>query len=129
MPFFTDEVARRFLLIGLANTALGYSLILLFRLGVGEYTANIASYAIATPVAYLAHRHVTFEHRAPVRESFPRYLVSVATGFVANLLGLTVLLAIGIAGALAQAGALAMHFVAKLTLARLYVFRASRSEP
>ncbi len=122
VEFFGDRIARRFVLVGLLNTAFGYALILLLRLGVGEYAANALSYVVATPVAYLTHRHWTFAHRAPARESFPRYLLSVSTAFVANLIALAALLACGLAGALAQAGALGAHFLAKLTLARLYVF-------
>ncbi|GAM06053.1 GtrA family protein [Novosphingobium sp. MBES04] len=57
-------LALRFGLVGLANTAIGYGLILVWLLaGVGDYGANVLGFALGFPISYALHHRLTYRRR------------------------------------------------------------------
>lgn len=125
-----DELAAivRFVLVGLLNTAIGYSVILLaLALGLGDYLANLTGFLLGIPAAYLLHRRWTF--RAATRRSageMALYAACFAVAYAANL---------GVVSAGRQAGyeenplvqlaAIGVYAAVLYVLTRLIVFRGT----
>ena len=80
-------MAARFLTVGLLNTAVGYTIILLaLAMGAGDYVANAAGYAVGLVLAYVLHRRWTFAvtSLASVRE-MGLFAASAMAAYAANL--------------------------------------------
>ena len=122
-----DRSFVRFAMVGLANTAVGYSAILLlhYGFGVGPTLANVGGYMIGALLSYALNRSFTFASDRPHVEALPRFAVTVAICFVLNLLvlklGLSVLL---LPLPLAQALAMASFTIAFYAANRFLVFRS-----
>jgi putative flippase GtrA len=97
MPASLRDSARiaRFAVVGLLNTAVGYSAILAcLSFGLGDILSNAIGYALGLCVGFILNRDWTF---AGQRRSgtLPRYLAVFAVAYAANL---TVVLAAGSVG-------------------------------
>lgn len=78
--------ALRFGLVGLANTALGLvAIYLLMAAGLGVVLSNVGGYALGMGLSYVLHRWWTFESRAPLARSMPRFVAVTAVAYVLNL--------------------------------------------
>ncbi|SMP71684.1 Putative flippase GtrA (transmembrane translocase of bactoprenol-linked glucose) [Novosphingobium panipatense] len=125
---WSDDVGQvaRFLLVGMANTGLGYGIILVgLQGGLGDYAANILGFVLGLPISYLLHRSLTF--RARTRRSLREaslYLCAFLTAFFANLAVVTAGLAIGYeSSAVVQGAAIGSYAVVLFILTRFVVFR------
>lgn len=119
----------RFVLVGAANTAIGYALILIWLYaGFGDYSANVLGFAMGLPISYVLHRSLTF--RARYRASggeMVRYVLAFLVAYGANLLAIAVGRGMGLGGtALLQAIAICTYAVLLFLLTRLIVFRGPR---
>lgn len=119
----------RFGLAGLANTAIGFAVIVALDPGLGVHPAlaNAAGYAVGMAVGFVLNRGFVFRSRTGVAASGARYALAA---FVAFALNQGVLRAAGLAlgaGAIqhiaAQLAAMGSYSVALFLLCRLWVFR------
>ncbi|WP_395327363.1 GtrA family protein [Novosphingobium sp. BL-8H] len=126
----------RFVLVGAANTAIGYALILCWLYaGLGDYAANVAGFAMGLPISWALHRKLTFRARhRPDGGELVRYVLAFLTAYGANLavivLGRAAGLGAGGAGATGVSGSALLQGLAVCTyaavlfvLTRLIVFR------
>lgn len=117
----------RFVLVGLGNTAIGYALILgWLRLGLGDYAANLAGFAMGLPISYGLHRHLTFRarHRATLAEGL-RYGAAFLIAYGANLAVIAMGRGAGFErSALVQGLAICTYAAVLFVLTRVTVFRA-----
>ncbi|TCM21353.1 putative flippase GtrA [Novosphingobium sp. PhB165] len=120
----------RFVLVGAANTAIGYGLILCWLFaGLGDYGANVLGFAMGLPISYLMHRSLTFRARhRPSRAEIVRYVLAFLTAYGANLGVIALGRAAGLGGsALLQALAVCTYAALLFVLTRLIVFPARRA--
>ena len=120
----------RFGLAGIANTLLGYGVILagLFA-GLGDYMANALGYTVGLLVSFLLNRRYTFGLRGSVeRAEVMRFLLAVGIAYGGNL----VVLAVGreVLGpdhAIVHLPAIATYTVVFYLLSARFVFAGRRS--
>lgn len=120
----------RFGLAGIANTLLGYGVILagLFA-GLGDYMANALGYTVGLLVSFLLNRRYTFGLRGSVeRAEVMRFLLAVGIAYAGNL----VVLAVGreVLGpdhAIVHLPAIATYTVVFYLLSARFVFAGRRS--
>jgi putative flippase GtrA len=85
-------VPFRFLLVGLANSTIGLSIIFLLKWqGGSDITANVFGYATGLIVSFALNRQWTFDHSGSVLPAAWRFLLVFAIAYVANLLTLLAL--------------------------------------
>lgn len=118
--------AYRFLLTGVANTALGLAVIFLAQQFVSPVLANAIGYLIVVPASFLAHRSYSFRDDGALKPAFGRYLLTVAIGYLANRLTLEAGLAVDWNPYVVQTLAIAAHVVTTFLLSKTYVFRQQR---
>lgn len=115
----------RFVLVGLANTAVGYGAIMLFHSGFGidPVPANVGGYLIGAFLSYMLNRNFTFASARPHTEALPRFGLTVVSCFLLNLLVLKIGLEVfALPVALAQALAVGVYTVAFYLTSRFLVF-------
>ncbi len=115
----------RFALVGLANTAIGYGVILLLHYGLAlqPLLANVGGYVIGGGVSYVLNRRFSFGSDRPHVQALPRFIGAVAISFGVNLLVLRIALTVpGLPVALAQAIAIASYVVVFYLISRYFVF-------
>ncbi|EQB05674.1 hypothetical protein L288_12410 [Sphingobium quisquiliarum P25] len=78
----------KFSLVGLLNTAFGFSIILFaLALGLGDYAANALGYGLGLILSYVANRYWTFAVREPMSAAeLARFGAAAALAYAANLL-------------------------------------------
>jgi putative flippase GtrA len=78
----------RYAAVGLVNTALGYSLILVgLAAGLGDYLANALGFGVGLCISFLANRRFTFEQTDRIALSeVARFLVCFTMSYSANLM-------------------------------------------
>lgn len=117
----------RFVLVGLANTAVGYAVIMLlhYGLGVEPVPANVGGYLIGALLSYTLNRNFTFASNRPHAEALPRFGLAVVVCFLLNLMVLNLCLTVFLLPvALAQALAVCAYTVAFYFASRFLVFRS-----
>ena len=115
----------RFLLVGAANTAVGYCLILFLRYGLhfGSLLANLGGYGTGVVLSYTLNRNFTFSNKRPHFEAVPRFCLVFCLCFVFNILILeSGMLIFDMPYVLAQALAVCGYTISFYKLNRLYVF-------
>lgn len=123
-----DSVLLRFLLVGLANSAIGYAVVMgcHYALGASPLAANAFGYLVGGLVSYLLNRRFTFGSRRTHAEALPLFAACVAACFALNAAVLAFLLrALQLPFPLAQAGAMVAYTGAFYVLNRLVVFPRS----
>ena len=77
----------RFLTVGVANTTVGFAVIVLARetLGFGHLTANAIGYAAGLLVGFTLNRAWTFRHTGSASAALWRFLLVFAVAYLANL--------------------------------------------
>lgn len=83
---FTRQLVR-YGLVGLANTAIGYGLILLgLHIGLGDYRSNALGYAVGLCFSFFANRRFTFDRRGKASPAeVRRFLFCFLIAYAANL--------------------------------------------
>lgn len=115
----------RFLLTGIANTAVGLAAVALARNMIfeSEYLANLFGFMAGLICGFILNRLWTFEDRRKASIAAPRYLIAFATSYLTNLLLLTTgLNVLKLPGNTAQAIALIGYSVVFFVLCRQFVF-------
>ena len=135
MTRLIDTALLRFLLVGLVNTAVGYSVVMgaHYALGASPLVANACGYLVGGAVSYLLNRTFTFGSRRNHAETLPLFVTCVAVCFVLNAAVLAFLLRVlHLPFPLSQAGAMVAYTGAFYVLNRLVVFphsSAAKREP
>ena len=77
----------RYILVGLANTAVGYGVILSLQLqfGVHPVGANASGYVVGLFMSFILNRTYTFRSRRSFRTSIPAFAVAAAVSYLINL--------------------------------------------
>jgi putative flippase GtrA len=120
-----ESAPFRFALVGVANTAVGYAVILLLHYGLAlpPLLANLGGYVIGGTVSYVLNRRYAFDSDRPHAQALPRFIGAVAVSFCVNLLVLHVALLVPrLPVALAQALAIASYVVVFYLISRYFVF-------
>lgn len=96
--------ALRYAAVGVANTALGYAVILgLHAAGASVLVANLAGYGAGLALSFLGNRAWTFGARGSAGADLLRFLVLVGLAFLINLAVVRGLLAADLSFPAAQA--------------------------
>ncbi len=113
----------RFVLVGLANTGVGYGLVLLLHycLGLSPVLANVGGYVIGALLSYGLNRCFTFNSRRAHGKALPLFMAAAGGSYLLNLIVLQLALPI-LPFALAQALAVLSYSVAFYLGCRLLVF-------
>lgn len=121
----------RYGLVGVLNTALGFSVIVALDLGFGmaPAIANACGYAAGFLVGFLLNRAFVFRSQGPIHATGLRYLVAVLAAFMLNQ---AVLRAAGLMlgrgkleHLLAQGLAMGCYTLGLFLLCRLWVFKGA----
>ncbi len=118
-------IAARYGAVGVANTLIGYVIIVAaLWLGAGDYVANALGYGLGLWFAYLLHRHWTFQvaHKRSLTEVV-RFYVSAGISYAANLGFLVFARSLGyIDHPLAQLAAMGVYSLTFLLIVNVWVF-------
>jgi len=119
------DIAVRYGAVGVANTLIGYMIIVsALWLGAGDYLANALGYGLGLWIAYLLHRRWTFRvsHKRSLAEVI-RFYVSAAISYAANIGFLTFARSLGyVDHPLAQLAAMGVYSLTFLIIVNLWVF-------
>lgn len=113
----------RFVLVGLANTGVGYGLILLLHYGLGlsPVMANFGGYVIGALLSYGLNRSFTFNSQRAHHKALPLFLAAAGGSYLLNLVVLQFALQM-LPFALAQALAVFSYSAAFYLSCRFLVF-------
>ena len=115
----------KFLVVGIFNTLLGYAVIffLMYALGWGPFSSNVAGYAVGLTSSYFLNRFVTFNS---AREKWPEmatFLAVFCIAYGANLVALKLLIDHGAHAGLSQLIAGVFYVAISYTANKFLVFR------
>lgn len=116
----------RFGLAGIANTLIGYGVILAaMHLGAGDYLANALGYLVGFAVSFALNRRFTFRVRGQVdRAEVARFAGAVAVAYACNFAVLAAARQyLGAGSPVAQLIAVAVYAVVFYLLSSRFVFR------
>lgn len=118
----------RFLLVGFANTALGYAVIF-GCMYLGRLTpelSNAVGYLVGLLVSYFLNRHFTFRSARQRSTEFVRFVLVFLTAYTANLVVLVVLVrGLEIHAAFSQIVAGVVYIGTAYFLNKRYVFHST----
>lgn len=118
----------RFMLAGVANTAVGLAFIYATRaLGAGEVASNATGYAFGVAISFVLNRQWTFGDQGRLLAGAARFLVVVLLAWLANVVALLQCMRWGMAPAVAQAAAVVPYALVSYIGCRWWAF-ASRVE-
>jgi putative flippase GtrA len=118
----------RFLIVGVANTALGYAVIFacMYLAGLSPELSNAAGYAVGLIASYFLNRHFTFRSIQRRSTEIVRFALVFLTAYTVNLAVLIVLVRVlAIHSGLSQVIAGIFYIGTAYILNKHYVFRAS----
>lgn len=121
----------RFLLAGVANTALGYAIIFgcMYLAGMSPELSNAAGYTVGLLVSYFLNRHFTFRSAQRRSTEFVRFALVFVTAYTANLVALIFLVrALAVHAGLSQVIAGVIYIVTAYLLNKHYVFRPTEAQ-
>jgi putative flippase GtrA len=122
----------RFLLVGAANTAVGFgvTMALEFALGLSPQLANAGGYAVGAVLSFFLNRRFVFGTEGHFGPAAARFALGMLAAFILNQIVLLVLThrfgSKGLAAAACQIVAMASYTLAFFVLCRWWVFRAPR---
>jgi len=120
-------VFARFLLAGVANSAVGLCVIVLLQAGIGvdRRLANAAGYLVGGVVAYVLNRAYTFSSTASHARTMPRFILAAVGCFALNILVLEFCVrTLEWPVFMAQVAALTTYTLTFYVVSRRHVFRA-----
>jgi putative flippase GtrA len=120
----------RFLLVGVANTALGYAVIFacMYLARLSPELSNAAGYAVGFLVSYFLNRHFTFRSAQRRSTEFVRFGIVFLVAYTANLAVLIVFVrTLEIHAGLSQIIAGVIYIGTAYMLNKHYVFRSSEA--
>lgn len=120
----------RFVLVGVANTALGYAVIFgcMYLAGFSPELSNAAGYAVGLLASYFLNRNFTFKSAQRLSTELVRFVLVFLTAYAANLLVLIVLVrALAIHAGPSQVIAGVIYIGTTYVLNKHYVFRSSEA--
>lgn len=89
-----EKQEARFVLVGIANTIVGYLLFVFVVMAVGRHVGAtqclVVSYCIALPIAFLTQRVFVFRISGHIFSQFLRFCIANSSIFFANLIFLPV---------------------------------------
>ena len=118
----------RFLLVGFANTALGYAVIFgcMYLGGLTPELSNAVGYLVGLVMSYFLNRHFTFRSARRRSTEFLRFVIVFLTAYTTNLLVLIVLVhGLEIHAALSQIVAGVAYIGTAYLLSKRYVFHST----
>jgi len=122
--------ALRYGVAGLANMALGYSLILTLEFGLHlpHLLANFCGYAAGFALGFVLSRGFVFGAASGARTTGPKYLAAVGVAYAFNLIVLELTRAVApatdLAHAVTQLAAMGAYSATLFGLSRYWVFAA-----
>jgi putative flippase GtrA len=120
----------RFLIVGVANTGLGYAVIFacMYLAGLNPELSNAAGYAVGLISSYFLNRHFTFRSTQPRSVEFVRFVMVFLASYTANLAVLIVLVrALAVHASLSQVIAGIVYIGTAYILNKHYAFSASNT--
>lgn len=117
----------RFLLVGMTNTALGYTVIFacMYLAKLSPELSNVAGYAVGLLASYLLNRHFTFRSVQQRSTEFVRFAFSFLAAYSVNFAVLVILVRVFIFHAgLSQIFAGVIYIATAYFLNKHYVFRS-----
>jgi putative flippase GtrA len=120
----------RYLIVGVANTIIGYGVILIlqFAFGVHPLAANALGYMIGLAVSYALNRSFTFNSRRSHRTSAPAFVGAAAACFLLNVAVLQVSITVfDLPAAVGQALAITAYTIAFYFANKYVVFKENRA--
>ena len=130
LPAFIDFTLARFLLVGVANTAVGLTLIFAAKalLSLDDVAANALGYAVGLCVSFTLNKQWTFGFRGQALAALLRFLLVFGVAYAANLLTVLVLIRHANLGTyLAQAIGIVPYTALFYAGSRWYAFSSPRS--
>ena len=118
----------RFLLVGFANTALGYAVIFgaMYLGGLTPELSNAVGYLVGLLVSYFLNRRFTFRSAQRRSTEFVRFVLVFLAAYTANLMVLILLIrGLGIHAALSQVIAGVVYIGTVYFLNKHYVFHTT----
>ncbi len=113
----------RFSLAGLANTAVGYTVIFLsMALGLGPYCSNIAGYGVGFLLSFWVNKIFVFRSQGKACGEMARFLVCFFTAYIGNLIVLHLLLMINLNTYICQVMAGVVYVMLMFGILKLWVF-------
>ena len=95
MKDFNFVQLKNFVLVGLLNTLIGYSIIIMFIfLKFDNYTSNFLGYIFGMIVSFFLHKNLTFQIKLFRYYQFSKYLFVFFVSYLLNLFILHILLSI-----------------------------------
>lgn len=125
-----DSPLARFLLVGIANTLVGYSTILFFQfvVGLSPVAANAAGFGVGMSLSYFLNRRYAFRSNRRHGAGLPLFFAAAGVCFGLNLVVLHgAAVVAGMPIALAQALAVTAYTGLFFLASRFIVFRDSSS--
>lgn len=125
MPEFTFI---KYILIGLVNTAVGYSLIFGFMLfKFSPEISNFFGYLFGIQVSYILNKKFNFKSNNRHSNDLPRFLISMAVAYILNLAMLVILYRLlGLNPYVSQFVSGVVYIMVGFCLSRFWVFRVKR---
>lgn len=120
----------RFLLVGVANTTLGYVIIFgcMYLVGMSPEFSNVAGYAVGLLVSYFLNRNFTFRSTQSRSTEFIRFTFVFVVAYMANFAALVALIhALEIHAGISQVIAGVIYVGTAYLLNKHCVFRSSEA--
>lgn len=118
----------RFLLVGFANTALGYAVIFgcMYLGGLTPEFSNAVGYLAGLMVSYFLNRHFTFRSARRRSTEFVRFVIVFLTAYTTNFIVLVILVRVlGVHAAFSQVVAGVVYIGTAYLLNKRYVFHST----
>lgn len=115
----------RYLVAGVANTAVGYGVFLLLHgvAGLAPHAANAGSYAVGLLVALLLNRYFVFHGAKVTPAAVWRFALGFVVAYALNLAVLSLGLGLGAPAWLAQIFAMVVYTLCFYAINRMWVWR------
>jgi putative flippase GtrA len=118
----------RYLLVGVANTALGY-VVIFGCMYLGKLTpelSNATGYVVGLLTSYFLNRHFTFRSTRRHNAEFVRFVIVFLTAYAANLIVLVIFVrGLGIHAAISQVIAGVVYIGTAYLLNKRFVFHST----
>ena len=114
----------RFLLVGVTNTLMGFSILLLCQniLFIDPYISNFLSYVICSYIGYTLHSKFTFKVKATKFQSL-KYLLVILIAWTLNIITLRFNLLLGTNKNIAQAISIVVYVLSSYFMNKLLTFK------